>query len=135
VTATDTDERSAPELVRDLLRAVLSLLRSTARMFGAETREVTRRIGRRVAFLIASSVVAGAGLLLVLDGAALFVENRFQLPRWAVLVTVGGVVLGAGALGIRAALHRLGSADMAFPETVAELDKDIEALTARGREP
>ena len=42
MTSTDTDERGAPEIVRDLFGAVLSLVRSTARMFGAEAREVTR---------------------------------------------------------------------------------------------
>ena len=135
MTATQADERSAPELVRDLFRAVLSLARSTARMFGAETREVTRRIGRRFALLIASSVVAGAGLLLILGGAAVLVERLLQLPRWAALAAVGVVAAGAGAIGIRAALHQLGSADVAFPETVAELEKDIEALDERGRAP
>jgi hypothetical protein len=137
VTATDfdTDERSAPELVGSLFRAVLSIMRSTARMLGAEAREVTRRIGRRVALLIASSVVAAAGVLLLLGGAALFVETQFQLPRWAALLAAGGVALVAGALGIRAAIHRLGGADLAFPETVAELGKDIDALHARGHGP
>ena len=137
MTSTDfeTDERSATELVRGLFRAVLSLLGSTARMFGAEARDVARRIGRRLALLIASSVVAAAGVLLVLAGAALFVEMRFQLPRWAVIAGAGVVALGAGALGIRAAIHRLGGADLAFPETVAELGKDVDALRARGRGP
>jgi uncharacterized membrane protein YqjE len=137
VTATDfeTDERSAPELVRNLFRAVLSLARSTARMLGAEAREVTRRIGRRVALLIASSVVTAAGVLLVLAGAALVVETRYQLPRWAALLAVGGVALVAGAAGIGVAIRRLGSADLAFPETVAEIGKDIDALQDRGRAP
>jgi len=137
VTASDfeTDERSTTELVRGLFRAVLSLAGSTARMLGAEAREVTRRIGRRVALLIASSVVAAAGVLLVLGGAAIVVETRLQLPRWAALMAVGGVALVAGAVGIGAAIRRLGGADLAFPETVAELGKDIDALRDRGRAP
>jgi hypothetical protein len=134
-TEVEPDERSAPELVRSLFRAVLSLLASTARMFGFEAREVTRRIGRRVALLIASSVVTAAGVLLLLAGAALFAETRFHLPRWAVLAGAGVVAVGAGALGIRAAIHRLGGADLAFPETVAEVGKDIDALRARGGAP
>jgi hypothetical protein len=124
------DERGIPDLVGDVLRAVFGLGRNTARMFGLEARDVSRRLGRRVALLIASTVFAAAGLLAVLGGLASLAERAFRLPLWAGLSIVGAAALGVGALGIRAALRRLGDADLAFPETVAELSKDADAFAS-----
>jgi putative superfamily III holin-X len=125
------DERTAPGLVGDAVRAVFGLGRNTARMFRFEARDVARRAGRRVALLIACSAFAAAGLLLVLGGLSLVVERAFALPLWAGLFIVGAAALGAGAIGVRAALRRLGDGDLAFPETIAELTKDAEAFASR----
>jgi hypothetical protein len=70
------------------------------------------------------------GLLLVLGCLAVIAEQMFRLPLWAGLALLGAAALGAGGLGIRAALRRLGDADLAFPETIAELSKDADALAA-----
>jgi len=124
------DERGIPDLVGDVLRAVFGLGRNTARMFGLEARDVSRRLGRRVALLIVSTILVTVGLLLVLGCLAVIAEQMFRLPLWAGLALLGAAALGAGALGIRAALRRLGDADLAFPETIAELSKDADALDA-----
>jgi len=130
------DERGIPDLVGDVLRAVLGLGRNTARMFSFEARDVARRIGRRVELLIASCVLATAGVLLFLAGIASLAEQVLQLPHWVALLVVGALALGAGAVGVRYAMRRLGDADLAFPETVAELKKDVDVLTApRERRP
>ncbi len=135
MTTTDTDERSAPELAGDLIRAVLAIVRSTARIFGVEARVVSRRIVRRVALIVGSSVVAVAGAVLLLAGVALLVERAVALPRWAAFAAVGAIGVALGACGVVVALRRLGDSDVAFPETVAELEKDLAALERRGRTP
>lgn len=126
------DARSVPDLVRDLLRAVSGMIRGTAHMAALEAREIVPRFGRRVALLVGSAIVAGAGILLALGGAALLVESALQLPRWAAVLGVGLLALCAGAAGIAAALRRLGAADLAFPETLAEISKDADALSSHG---
>lgn len=135
MSTTDEDVRSVPDLVRDLLRAVFGLARSTARMAGLEARQILPRLGQRVALLVGASVVAATGLLLLLGGLVLVAERFLGLPKWAGALIAGLVTLGAGAAGIVTALRRLGDADLAFPETIAELSKDAEALDARRGQP
>jgi len=136
VSGVGLDERGIPDLAGDVLRAAFGLGRNTARMFVFETRDVARRFGRRVALLIASCVFAATGLLLVLGGLASLAERAFQLPLWAGLLLLGAAALAVGAVGIRAAVRRLGDADLAYPETVAELTKDVDAFSAaRERRP
>jgi len=106
------DERGIPDLVGDVFRAVLGLGRNTARMFGFEARDVARRIARRVELLIAACVFATAGVLLVLEGIASLAEQVLRLPHWAALLVVGALALGAGAVGVRTALRRLGDPDL-----------------------
>jgi len=124
-------QKSVPDLVRGLLRSVLLLGRSTARLAGLEAREIAARLGRRVALLVASAIVAAAGLMLVLAGAAFVAERTLALPRWAAFALVGALALAAGGVGVAIAVRRLGAPDMAFPETVAELSKDVDALASR----
>jgi len=124
------DERGISDLVGEVLRAVFGLGRNTARMFGFEARDVARRFGRRLGLLIGSCAFATAGVVLFLAGAATFAEQVLRLPLWVGLLVVGALALVAGAVGIRAALRRLGDPDLAFPETVAELKKDVEVLAA-----
>jgi len=135
VNPSPSEDRGVSDLVRDLLRAVLGLVRSTARMFGLEAREVARRLGRRIALLVISAVIAAAGAVLLLGGIALVAERALGLPRWAAFALAGAIALGAGALGIRAAIRGLCGADLAFPETVAELTKDIDALAESRKAP
>jgi hypothetical protein len=121
--------------VRDVLRAASGLVRNTARMAGLEAREVARRLARRIALLVGAATLAAAGGLLVLTGLALLGERALDIPRWAAFVAVGVLAAGAGALGISAAIRRLGRDDLAFPETLAEIVKDAEAISARREEP
>ena len=126
------DARSVPDLVRDLLRAVSGMVRGTAHMAALEAREIVPRFGRRVALLVGSAIMAGAGILLALGGAALLIESALQLPRWAAVGAVGLLALCAGAAGIATALRRLGNPDLAFPETLAEISKDADAFASHG---
>lgn len=129
------DERGVSDLVRDLIRAALGLGRSTARMLGLEAREIARRTGRRVALLVASAVVAGAGIMLLLGSLTVAAEQFLHLPRWASLALVGTLALGAGAAGIATAVRRLGDPDLAFPGTIEELTKDLDAMSGTRGEP
>lgn len=124
-----------PELLRGLLRAVLLVGKSTARLAGIEAREVFTRLGRRMALLVAAAIVAGAGVVLVLAAFAFVAEGELSLPRWAAFALVGTVALALGGCGVAWAVRRLGAPDLAFPGTIAELSKDVEALASRGVEP
>ncbi len=129
MSSTQADDASVADLAGDFVRAVLGVGRSAARMFGFELRDVTRRLGRRIALLIVSAVFAAVGILLVLGSGALLAEAFLRVPLWAGTFALGIAAVGAGALGLRTALRRLGDRDLAFPETVSELGKDVEALT------
>jgi hypothetical protein len=122
--------KPVPDVVRDLVRAVLALLASTARMLRVEARDVARRAGRRLALLVASATIAAAGLLLLLGGAAFLLEGALGFPRWAAFATVGACALAAGAVGVSLGVRRLASEDLLFPATCAELEKDLHAATA-----
>lgn len=135
MSATLPDERGIPDLVRDLLRAALGLGRNTARMLSIEARGIARRTGRRIALLVASAVVAGAGIVLLLAAVTVAAEQFLHLPRWASLALVGTLALGAGAAGVATAVRRLGDPDLAFPGTIEELTKDLDAMSDRHGRP
>lgn len=111
-----------------LARAALGLVRTTARMSRLEAREVLPRLGRRVALLLASAALGAAGLVAVLGGLGLLAEDALRMPRWAAFTAVGGSAVALGIAGAWVAIRRLGSGDLAFPETVAELSKDFDAF-------
>jgi hypothetical protein len=133
VTEPDHDGRSAPQLAGDFLRAVLAIVRSTARILGVETRDVSRRIGRRLGLLVASGIVAAAGTVVLLGALAVAAERLVGVSRWVALGVVGALALALGMAGVAVALRRLGSPDIAFPATVGELEQDLVALERAGR--
>lgn len=123
-----TEERGA---VGGLTHAALELVRTTARMTRLEARDVLARLGRRIALLLASAALGAAGLVVVLGGLSLLAEGAFGMPRWAAFAAVGGGALALGVAGAWAAIRRLGASDLAFPETMAELSKDLDAFARK----
>jgi hypothetical protein len=135
VKATLPEERGVADLARDVLRAVLGILRSTARIFGLEARGVVRHLAGHAALLAVSAFFVAAGAVFLLGALALGAEALFHLPRWASLAIVGAAALVAGALGVRSSVRGLSSPDLTFPETLAELGKDVDALAGPRERP
>jgi hypothetical protein len=128
------DERpSLFELGGELAGAGLELVHNTAELAASEARVIVRRLVVRVSLLLSLLVIASTGLLLVLGGAAFLLVEVAQWPRWAAFGLVGLVTMaGAGFFALRA-VKQLGNADLAFPRTLAEIKKDVEAFGATRR--
>jgi uncharacterized membrane protein YqjE len=129
------ERRGIPDAAGDLLRAVLGLFRSTARMTRFEAHEVAARATKRMVLFVASALVATGGCAIALGGLALFVEEVTRLPRWAGLLVVGVPALVLGLVGVWYALRRLFCSDLAFPRTLEEVRKDLEALETTEERP
>jgi uncharacterized membrane protein YqjE len=121
-------------LLGDLAGAALDIAHNTVQLVACESRLVVRRLAMRAGVFIVGLVFAAMGLLLVLVGGALLLAQAADLPPWAAIALVGVVVLAAGAIAAKSALHKLGEPDIAFPGTLAEFKKDVEALRRRDLE-
>lgn len=131
MSATSTDERGVADDVGDVFRAALGLTRSAVRTIAFELREVTVRLGRHLASVVVASIVAAAGLLLVLGALCVLAERFLGVPLWAGLGALGVAAASAGALAMRSALRGLADSGIAFPRTIEEFGKDVDALTRR----
>jgi urea transporter len=122
------ERRGVLALLRALADSGLDLAGNTVRMAAAEGRIVLHRVATRLAFLLGSVLVAAAGFLLLLVGAALALIRLAGVNDWLAFLAVGAIALAAGTALAARALRRLSGPDLAFPATVAELRSDIEAL-------
>lgn len=124
-------ERGFVDSVRGLVGAGLALASNTARLAACEARVVVRRAAVRVIALAASVIVAALGALLLLGGVAALAAEGLGLPLWAGLLAIGAVVTAAGAYVAWRAYRALGSVDLGFHGTLAEIEADAASLRAR----
>lgn len=117
-------------LLAELADSGIGLARNSVRMAASEMRVVLHRIAVQVGALLAGLLLAGVGLLLALGGVALVLSREFGIDLWAALAATGATTLTVGALVAARAVRRLGEQDVALPETLAEIDRDVEAIRA-----
>jgi hypothetical protein len=122
------ERRGVLALLRALVDSGADLARNTVRMAASEGRVVLHRAAMRLSLILVGLLVAAAGLLLVLVGAALALIRLAGVNDWLAFLAVGAVALAAGAAFAARALRRLTGPGLAFPATLAELKADVEAL-------
>ena len=107
------------EDVQDLVRGELALAR-------AEFDVKLHRLIVAAVWLLGGALIAFAGLVVLLEGAA--ARLALSLPAWASLLIVGGAIVLVGAVFAASGLGRLSLKTLAPERTAANLQKDVAIL-------
>jgi putative superfamily III holin-X len=116
------DERSLGELFAELAQETSTLVRQEVNLAKTEMSHKASRAGRHIGVLAAGGAVAYAGLLAILAGVIVLLDN--VMPLWASALLVGVVVAVVGYLLVRRALDALKREDFAPRETMETLKED-----------
>jgi hypothetical protein len=116
------DNRSLGELFSELAQETSTLVRQEVNLAKTEMSHKASRAGKHVGVLAAGGAVAYAGLLAILAGVIVLLDN--VMPLWASALLVGVVVAVVGYLLVRRALDALKREDFAPRETMETLKED-----------
>jgi Flp pilus assembly protein TadB len=116
------DNRSLGELFSELTRETSTLVRQEVNLAKTEMSHKASRAGKQVGVLAAGGAVAYAGLLAILAGVIVLLDN--VMPLWLSALLVGVVVAVVGYLLVRRALDALKREDFAPRETMETLKED-----------
>jgi xanthine/uracil permease len=122
VTQQSRDDRSLGELFSELAQETSTLVRQEVNLAKTEMSHKASRAGRHIGVLAAGGAVAYAGLLAILAGVIVLLDN--VMPLWTSALLVGVVVAVVGYLLARRALDALKREDFAPRETVQTLKED-----------
>ena len=109
------DDRSLGELFSELAQETSTLVRQEVNLAKTEMSHKASRAGRHIGVLAAGGAVAYAGLLAILAGVIVLLDN--VMPLWASALLVGVVVAVVGYLLARRAIDALKREDFAPRET------------------
>lgn len=116
------DDRSLGELFSELAQETSILVRQEVNLAKVEMSDKASRAGRHVGVLAAGGAVAYAGLLAILAGVIVLLDNA--MPLWVSALLVGIVVAVVGYLLVRRALDALKREDFAPRQTMETLKED-----------
>lgn len=116
------DGRSLGELFSELAQETSTLVRQEVNLAKTEMSQKASTAGRQVGVLAAGGAVAYAGLLAILAGVIVLLND--VMPLWAAAFLVGIVVAVVGYLLIRRGLNALKREDFAPRETIETLKED-----------
>ncbi len=116
------DDRSLGELFAELAQETSTLVRQEVNLAKTEMSEKASRAGKHVGVLAAGGAVAYAGLLAILAGVIVLLDN--VMPLWLSALLVGLVVAAVGYLLVRRALDALKREDFAPRQTMETLKED-----------
>jgi hypothetical protein len=116
------DDRSLGELFSELAQETSTLVRQEVNLAKTEMSQKASRAGRHIGVLAAGGAVAYAGLLAILAGVIVLLDN--VMPLWLSALLVGIVVAVVGYLLVRRALDALKREDFAPRETMETLKED-----------
>jgi Flp pilus assembly protein TadB len=116
------DNRSLGELFSELAQETSTLVRQEVNLAKTEMSHKASRAGKQVGVLAAGGAVAYAGLLAILAGVIVLLDN--VMPLWLSALLVGVVVAVVGYLLVRRALDALKREDFAPRETMETLKED-----------
>src|SRR5215207_6326548 len=110
------DDRSLGELFSELAQETSTLVRQEVSLAKTEMTQNASRAGKHVGSLAAGGAVAYAGLLAILAGVIVLLDN--VMPLWLSALLVGIVVAVVGYILVRRALDALKREDFAPRETI-----------------
>jgi len=116
------DDRSLGELFSELAQETSTLVRQEVSLAKTEMTQNASRAGKHVGSLAAGGAVAYAGLLAILAGVIVLLDN--VMPLWLSALLVGIVVAVVGYILVRRALDALKREDFAPRETIETLKED-----------
>jgi uncharacterized membrane protein YqjE len=116
------DDRSLGELFAELAQETSTLVRQEVNLAKVEMSEKASRAGRHAGVLAAGGALAYAGLLAILAGVIVLLNNI--MPLWVSALLVGLVVAIVGYLLVRRALDALKREDFAPRQTMETLKED-----------
>ena len=128
-TARPKAERSIAELLSDLARESLLLLRQEFSLFRAEINDKLSQLANGAAAIAIGALVAFSGWLVLLSAAVLGLG--LVTPLWAAALIVGVVVLATGALLAYLGKRRLQRLDIAPHRTLDSLGRTEALLRER----
>jgi xanthine/uracil permease len=116
------DNRSLGELFSELAQETSTLVRQEVNLAKTEMSHKASRAGKHIGVLAAGGASAYAGLLAILAGVIVLLDN--VMPLWTSALLVGVVVAIVGYLLVRRALDALKREDFAPRETIETLKED-----------
>ena len=116
------DDRSLGELFAELTQETSTLVRQEVNLAKTEMSQKASRAGRHVGALAAGGAVAYAGLLAILAGVIILLDEVMHL--WLSALLVGVVVALVGYFLVRRGLDALKREDLAPRETIETLKED-----------
>ena len=125
------DDRSIGELIAELSRETVALVRQEVQLAKAEMSQKASRVGKNVGFLIVGGVVAYTGLLAIV--AAVIIVLGGVIPLWLSALVVGLVIAAIGLFLIVKGANTLRQEDPAPQETIETLKEDREWLRDQTR--
>jgi hypothetical protein len=118
---TSKDERSLGELLGDLTRDIITLVRQELTLAKAEMTQKAAHIGKQMGLLAAGGALAYAGLLAIV-AAIIVLLSSVGLDLWLSALIVGVVVAGIGGALVKKALGALKQEDLAPRQTLESLN-------------
>lgn len=123
----DQDPRSLGDLFRDLARDAAHLVRQELLLARTEALAKVHESVSAGAVLVASAMLAFAGLIVLLE-AAVYGLEAWGLEPWLAAVIVGGAVLLLGLLLLLRAKRELSLDKPGEARTTASLRKDLQLV-------
>ena len=119
-------ERSAGDIVKEIVANAQDIIRSEVRLAKAEIREESSKA-------ISASTALGTGAVLALYGlgfllAGLTAALALVMPWWAAALIVGAVLAIGGAIGISAGLKRWKAVHATPDRAIADVKENAEWL-------
>lgn len=116
------DDRSLGELFAELAQETSTLVRQEVNLAKTEVSQKASRAGKHIGTLAAGGAVAYAGLLAILAGVIVLLDE--VMPLWLSALLVGLVVAGVGYFLVRRGLDALKREDLAPRQTIETLKED-----------
>jgi len=119
-------DRSAGEIVKDILGSAQEIIRSEVRLAKAEVREEATKA-------IAASTMLGGGAVMALYGlgfllAAATAGLALLMPWWASALIVGAVLAVGGGIGVSVGIARWKTVHAAPDKAIADVKENVEWL-------
>ena len=127
----ERDDRSISELITELSRETVTLVRQEVQLAKAEMSQKATRVGKNVGFLIIGGVVAHTGLLAIVAAVVIVLGN--VIPLWLSALAVGLVIAAVGLILVVKGANTLRQEDPAPQETMETLKEDKEWLRDQTR--
>lgn len=130
--AMPSENRSAPEMLADLVSEVTVLFRQEVQLARTEMSEKVDQALMSLAFLVVGAVLLLAALVILLQAAAAGLVAWGMQPHWAALLTAA-VTAVIGFILLRYGLARLTLARLSPSRTVDQFQRDASVAKEQTR--